>query len=183
MGGVLPLEAGKSTNRDNLDQMLPLVYDELRRLARHYLNIERPDHTLQPTALVHEAYLRMLNQHSVDWNSRSEFFASASGMMRRILLNHAEARAAEKRQGMLNKASLDEALNAVEASTQMDLRIFDQALTRLEQRDPRQAHLVELKIYCGLTFSEASVVMGVSEATLKRDWSVARLFLKREMGI
>jgi RNA polymerase sigma-70 factor (ECF subfamily) len=84
---------------------------------------------------------------------------------------------------MLNKASLDEALNAVEASTQMDLRIFDQALTRLEQRDPRQAHLVELKIYCGLTFPEASVVMGVSEATLKRDWSVARLFLKREMGI
>jgi RNA polymerase sigma factor (TIGR02999 family) len=158
-----------------LDRLLPLVYDELRSIAARHLGRERPDHTLQPTALVHEAYFRLIDQRQVDWRNRAQFLGIAAEMMRRILLNHARDRAALKRGGGLRKVSLTEALT--EPGPEVDLAELDQALERLAALDARKARVIELRFFGGLTNAEAAEVLDVSEATVERDWSFARAWL------
>jgi RNA polymerase sigma-70 factor (ECF subfamily) len=163
-----------------LDEMTPLLYEELRGLARYFLSAERAGHTLQPTALVHEAYLRLIGQHAVDWRNRAHFLGVAATMMRRILLNYAEARSAAKRQAHAQAVTLDEALG-VSTGSQVDLIELNQALDRLERMDPRQGRVVELRCFGGLSIEETAEVLGVSPATVKREWSTARLWLLHEM--
>ena len=164
-----------------LDEMMPLVYDELRRIARSYLRRERPDHTLQPTALVHEAYLRLVDQHAVDWKNRAQFLGVAAQMMRRILVNHANRRQAGKRGGSALTLSLDHAVNLL---VERDLSVvaLDRALTALAAIDPQQSRIVELRFFGGLTLEEVAEVVGVSLATVKREWSTARLWLRRQLS-
>ena len=162
--------------------MLPGVYDELRRLAAYYLSRERPDHTLQPTALVHEAYLRLATQNKVDWRSRAQLLALAARMMRRILINHACARNAEKRQIFSQRVELDEALQCLERQCDVDIIVLDDALNRLSSIDARQAQVVELRCFGGLSVEEVAEALELSPATVKRDWSVARLWLRRELS-
>lgn len=160
---------------------LPAVYDELRHLAANYLRRERADHTLQPTALVHESYLRLLNQKRVDWSNRLEFLSIAARMMRRILADHAVARKAEKRGGGAPKVQLDAALDFCNDRA-IDIAAVDHALRDLETMDPRQAHLVELRFFGGLTIEETAEVMAISPATVKREWMTARRWLQRELA-
>ena len=169
-------------DKQSLDQLLPAVYEELRALAAHYLQRERREHTLQPTALVHEAYMRLIDQHSVDWRNRAQFFGVAAQMMRRILKNHAEARRAEKRGGGAERVTLTSDLN-IASRADVDVLAIDQALTRLAELDKRQAEIVELRIFGGLSVAEVSEVLGVSEPTVKRDWSMAKAWLKRELAV
>jgi len=164
-----------------LDQLLPVVYDELRRLARSYLRRERPDHTLQATALVHEAYLRLIDQHSVTWQNRAHFFGIAAQMMRRILINHAESRHAAKRGGTADKLSLDEAIS-FGGEREVDLIALDDALKGLEKLDPQKSRLVELRFFGGLTIEETAEILGVSRATVERDWRTAKAWLRHEMS-
>jgi RNA polymerase sigma factor (TIGR02999 family) len=165
-----------------LEQLMPLVYDELRRLARSYLRRERPDHTLQPTALVHEAYLRLIEQHSVNWQNRAHFFGLASQMMRRILVNHALARAADKRGGPAQKLSLDEATSLTD-EREVGLIALDEALKELERLDPRQTRIVELRFFGGLSIEETAEALGLSPATVKREWTTAKLWLRRQIAV
>ena len=160
---------------------LPAVYDELRQVAARYLRRERADHTLQPTALVHESYLRLLNQRTVDWNNRLEFLSIAARMMRRILSDHATARRAEKRGGGAPKLALDAALEFCD-NREIDIREVDDALRGLEALDARQARVVELRFFGGLTIPETAQLMALSEATVKREWMTARKWLQREIG-
>ena len=171
----------RAGNRSAESRLLPLVYAELRRRARRYMRGERPDHTLQPTALVHEAYLRLAGQREVDWQSRAHFFAVAAQLMRRILVDHARARKAEKRGGGEPRVALNESLAMTEEKS-AELMALDEALTRLAERDPRQARAVELRFFGGLSEEEAAEVMGISLRTLKRDWSVARAWLFKEIN-
>ncbi|HEV8589359.1 MAG TPA: sigma-70 family RNA polymerase sigma factor [Pyrinomonadaceae bacterium] len=163
-----------------LDQLTPLVYDELRQMARTYLRRERSDHTLQATALVHEAYLRLIDQHSVSWQNRAHFFGIASQMMRRILVNHALARAAEKRGGELEKISLDQEMGLA-GPRDTDLIALDEALKELERLDPQQTRIVELRFFGGLSIEETAEVLKVSPATVKREWTTAKLWLRRQL--
>jgi RNA polymerase sigma factor (TIGR02999 family) len=163
-----------------LDQLMPLVYDELRRLARSYLRRERPDHTLQPTALVHEAYLRLIEQRSVNWQNRAHFFGIASQMMRRILVNHALARATAKRGGPATRLSLDEG-SICSGQRDVELIALDEALKALERLDPRQTRIVELRFFGGLSIEETAEALSLSPATVKREWSTARLWLRRQI--
>ena len=168
-------------DRNALDQMVPLVYDELHRLAEHYLGAEREDHTLQPTALVHEAYMRLINQRSVDWRNRAQFMGVAAGIMRRILINHARDRAAGKRAGNREQVSL----SLVEASatgSEVELTDLEDALQRLNMMDARKARVVELKFFGGLTMDEIAEVVGASRATVEREWSFARAWLFNALG-
>ena len=164
-----------------LDAMLPVVYEELRRVARGYLRSERTDHTLQPTALVHEVYMRLIDQHSVNWENRAHFFSIAAQMMRRVLLAHAETRNAQKRGGGVEKVTLSAAEDVAESTT--DLVELDAALKRLEALDARQARIVELRYFGGLDLKETAAAMSLSVATIKREWATARLFLKRELSL
>ena len=164
---------------------LPAVYGELRRLAAGYLRNERPDHTLQATALVHEAYLRLADQREMDWNNRAQVIGLAAQMMRRILVNHALARGATKRGGSAQRLPLDLALEEV-ASKENDAPLvspaaLDQALTSLEALDPRQGKIVELRFFGGLTTEEVADVLEISPATVKREWSTARRWLRRKL--
>lgn len=161
-------------------KLVPLVYDELRRLAGHYMREERVDHTLQPTALVHEAYLKLADQRRVQWAGRTHFVAVAATAMRRILLDHARRHKAEKRGGG-RKATLEDGL-AVTPDEQVDILALDEALTRLEAVDPRQARLVELRFFGGLNIEETAEALDVSPTTIKRDWRFARAWLRRELG-
>jgi RNA polymerase sigma factor (TIGR02999 family) len=163
-----------------MDQLLPLVYDELRRLANHYLAQERPDHTLQPTALVHEAYLRLVETRNRDFRSRAYFFGVASQLMRRVLVDHARKHGAAIRGGGLTKLSLDEAIGLPNGQD-LDLIALDEALNTLAAIDPRQSRMVELKFFGGLSVDEMAEVLGVSAATIKRDWVWARTWLYREI--
>jgi RNA polymerase sigma-70 factor, ECF subfamily len=172
--------AGGSKN-PTVNSALPAVYDELRQLAASYLRRERSDHTLQPTALVHESYLRLLNQKTVDWSNRLEFLSIAARMMRRILADHAIARKAEKRGGGAPKMQLDAALDFCDERA-IDVAAVDHALRDLETMDPRQARLVELRFFGGLTIDETAEVMAISPATVKREWTTARLWLQRELA-
>ena len=167
-------------NRSALDEMTPVLYEELRRLARYFLAAERPDHTLQPTALVHEAYLRLVEQHAVDWRNRAHFLGVAAGMMRRILINHAEAHRAEKRGGGAERLALEDALG-VFAMPRVDVLELHRSLERLTLLDAQQGRVVELRYFGGLSIEETAEVLGVSAATVKREWSTARLWLVRQM--
>jgi RNA polymerase sigma factor (TIGR02999 family) len=159
-----------------LESLLPLVYAELRRLAASYLRRERPGHTLQPTALVHEAYLRLIDQTQVQWQNRAHFFGVAAQMMRRILVDHARGQQAEKRGGDVTKLSLDENID-VSGERAADLVALDEALDRLAALDPQKSRVVELRFFGGLSVEEAAEVLGVSAPTVKRQWRMAKAWL------
>ena len=163
-----------------LDELMPLVYDELRRLARGYLGRERRAFTLQPTALVNEAYLRLLKDRKQDWRTRAQVIGIAAMSMRQILIEAARARAAQKRGGELARVTLDEGLVADESRT-VDVLAVDDALHRLAAIDAQQARLVELRFFGGLTVEESAAALGISPATVKRHWAVARAWLQREI--
>ncbi len=163
-------------NADVVETLLPVVYDELKKLAAGYLRRERVDHTLQPTALVHEAYLKLIDQRSVSWQNRAHFFGIAAQLMRRILIDHAKSRNAGKRGRDFRKLSLNEDIDkAFELSTEL-IRL-DEALRDLARIDPQKAKLVELRYFGGLTFEEAAEVLRISTITAKRHWRVARAML------
>jgi RNA polymerase sigma-70 factor (ECF subfamily) len=163
-----------------LDRLMPLVYGELRRLARQRLRRERPDHTLQPTALVHEAYLRLVDQRRATWQNRAQFFGVAAQLMRRILVDHARRHQAAKRGRGTLKVSWDDAIVPAEERAE-ELVALDDALSRLAQMDPRQGRVVELRVFSGLTVEETAQVLGVSPATVKREWTTAKAWLSREI--
>ena len=168
-------------DRAALDRLMPLVYGELRRLARSYLRRERPDHTLQATALVHEAYMRLVDQHSVSWQNRAHFFGIASQMMRRILVNHALARETAKRGGDAERLPLESAI-VVDTKREINLIALDDALKELEMADARQGRIVELRFFGGLSIEETAEVLKLSPATIKREWSTAKLWLRRQIA-
>jgi RNA polymerase sigma factor (TIGR02999 family) len=164
-----------------LDELMPAVYDELRRLAQSYLSRERPGHTLQTTALVHEAYLRLVDQRSVNWQNRAQFFGIAAQMMRRILINHAKDRRAKKREGYASRVSLDDAVSFFE-ERELDLMELDEALNSLAVLDPQQTQIVELRFFGGLTIEEVAEFLNMSPATIKREWDSAKLWLRRQLS-
>ena len=164
-----------------VDALLPVVYEELRRLAAAYLRRERPGQTLQPTALVHEAYLRLMKDRPDRWQNRAHFCAIAAHSMRQILIERARARGAQKRGGAQPRVTLDESQVAGQSAS-FDLVALDEALERLEKIDPEQARLVELRFFGGLTIEETAEAMNISPATVKRHWMVARAWLARELA-
>jgi RNA polymerase sigma factor (TIGR02999 family) len=166
------------------DELLPLVYEELRTLAEHFLSRERRDHTLQPTALVHEAYLKLVNQDRVQWQGRAHFFAVAALAMRRILINHAEKHRAHKRGGRLERITLvdgDAPARGSDLAAPVDVLALNEALLRLERLDERQCRVVELRFFGGLTVDEAAHVLGVSPRLVKLDWQMARAWLYQQL--
>jgi RNA polymerase sigma-70 factor (ECF subfamily) len=164
--------------RDAIDQLLPLVYDELRRLARHHLSGERREHTLQPTALVNEAYIRLIGQKEVDWKDRSHFFGVASRLMREILIEYARGRNRKKRGAGCTMVVLDDVAGE-SGSHDLDIIAVDEALKKLEQVDERQAKVVEMKFFGGLSINEIAEACSISPATVKREWQTAKLFLSK----
>jgi RNA polymerase sigma-70 factor, ECF subfamily len=176
------LDRWQGGDRAALDEMLPAMYSELKRLAGAYLRRERADHTLQPTALVHETYMKLVEQRQVDWRNRAQFLGVAAGAMRRVLLHHAESRNAQKRHGTLERITLDDALATIEQHGAVDFIDLNNALERLAALDPRQSRIVELRVFGGLTVEETAAVLEISVATVQRDWSVARLWLRRELS-
>jgi RNA polymerase sigma factor (TIGR02999 family) len=170
------LHAWSAGDRSACDQLVPLVYQELRRRAAARLRRERPNHTLQPTALVHEAYLRLVNQDRVAWQNRAQFFGVASEMMRRILVDHARRALMAKRSGGWIQVPLGDGAR-VEPTPDVDVLDLNDALTRLAAFDPRKSRIAELRFFGGLSLSEAAHVLGVSVATVERDWQVARAWL------
>jgi RNA polymerase sigma factor (TIGR02999 family) len=167
-------------DREALNALTPLVYNELRRLAQSYINRERANHTLQGTALVHEAYLHLIDQRQVEWRSRNHFFALAAELIRRILVDHARAKVAAKRGGRNVKLSFEDAMEPA-VNEDLDLVALDDALQLLARTDPQQSRIVELRYFAGLKIEETAEVLQISPATVKRDWTVAKAFLKREM--
>jgi RNA polymerase sigma factor (TIGR02999 family) len=178
-------------------QLSALMYEELRELAQRHLRRERSNHTMQKTALVNEAFMRLVGQQAVDWQSRAHFIGLASKLMRRVLVDYARARLADKRGGGVGVLSLDEmaapepdeapdttptALQHLDAHTQEEVSAIDQALQRLEQIDPRQSQIVEMRYFGGLTVEQTAEAIGISEATVKREWTLARAWLRRELG-
>jgi RNA polymerase sigma-70 factor, ECF subfamily len=176
---VLLLELTRG-NQEAASKLMPLVYNELRRLARGYMRRERPDHTLQATALVHEAYLKLVKQRSVDWQGRSHFFGIAAQLMRRILIDHARGHLREKRGGAQEVLPLDEAL-VFSPRQSAELVRLDEALERLAKLDPRQSKIVELRFFGGLSVEESAGFLGISPKTVKRDWSMAKAWLRSEL--
>jgi RNA polymerase sigma factor (TIGR02999 family) len=169
-------------NRTALDQLLPLVYAELRRVAARQLRNERADHTLQPTALIHEVYIRLVDQRQVDWQNRAHFFGVSAQVMRRILVDHARRHGASKRGEGVRCVSIDEAKDVAAASNDIPIVALDYALDRLEKVDSALAKIVELRAFGGLTIEEAAHVLGVSPSTVKREWRTAKAWLNRELG-
>ncbi len=176
------LQAWRQGDPDAPARLMPLVYAEMRRLARDHLRRERPDHTLQPTALVHEAYLRLVRQTEVDWKGRAHFYGVAAQTMRRILIDHARARLAGKRGGPQRAVSLDENVLAASDDRAAELVALDEALERLARVDPRKSRVVELRFFGGLNGAEAAACLDVSEKTVQRDWRIAKLWLYRELN-
>ena len=168
-------------NRTALTQLLPLVYAELRRVAARQLRSERADHTLRPTALVHEAYIRLVDQRQVDWRNRAHFFGVAAHVMRRILVDYARRHGADKRGQGVRCVTMDEAKD-VAAPDQIPILALDHALDRLDKVDAELTRIVELRAFGGLTIEEAAQVLGVSPSTAKRDWRTAKAWLNRELG-
>ena len=164
----------------SVETLLPQVYDELRGMAAGYLRRERPDHTLQPTALVHEVYLRLAGDKPVDWQNRAHFLGVAARIMRRVLADSAVARNALKRGGGEPRFTLDAALDFSDECV-VSIDGVDEALRTLEQMDPRQGHIVELRFFGGLTTEEIAEVLGISAATVKREWATAKLWLQRQL--
>jgi RNA polymerase sigma factor (TIGR02999 family) len=164
-----------------IDRLMPLVYDELRRLAHHYMGREAPGHTLQTSALVNEAYLRLIDQRSVQWQNRAHFFGIASQMMRRILVDHARSRNYAKRGGGAHQVSLEEAM-VVSPERAADVVALDDALTALFEIDERKSQIVELRFFGGLSIQETAEVVGVSPGTVMREWTLAKAWLHREIN-
>jgi RNA polymerase sigma factor (TIGR02999 family) len=180
-GGVTQLLlAWTRGDRAALNRLMPLVYEELRQLAGGYLVRERHDHTLQPTALVHEAFLRLVDHRSIQWQGRAHFLALAATLMRQLLIDHARKHRAEKRGGGGARVTLHEGDAVIEARS-VELIALDEALSALAAVDPRQARVIELRFFGGLTIEEAAEVLAVSPATVKLDWSLARAWLVREL--
>ena len=169
-------------DRAALDRLIPVVYAELRRQAARHLRRERAGHSLQTTSLIHEAYLRLVDQREVRWQNRAHFFAVASQLMHRILVDHARRRHRAKRGGSAARLPLEEALVIAAEKSDVDLLALDEALERLAAIDPRQSRIVELRFFSGLSIEETAEVLGVSPATVKNDWNVAKVWLRREMG-
>jgi RNA polymerase sigma factor (TIGR02999 family) len=165
-----------------LEQLMPLVYGELRRLAAAYLRRERSNHTLQSTALVHEAFMRMVSQQEVQWKNRAHFYGIAAQMIRRILVDYARSQRAEKRGAGAVKLELDEAMAVVQSAPEINLLGLNDALERLAQLDERQSRVVELRFFAGLSIEETAEVMHLSPASIKREWQTARAWLYREMS-
>ena len=168
-------------DKEALDSLVPLVYEELRRQASRYLRRERVGHTLQTTALIHEAYLRLIDQKNVHWQNRAHFFGIAAQLMRRILVDHARHKKRAKRGGSNIRVSLVEA-DAMVQGQDLDIVALDQALERLAAIDEQQSRIVELRFFSGLTVEETAEVLGISPATVKRDWSMAKAWLHREVS-
>ncbi|MDQ3801544.1 MAG: sigma-70 family RNA polymerase sigma factor [Acidobacteriota bacterium] len=168
-------------NQEVLDKLMPLVYDELRRQASRYLRRERANHTLQTTALIHEAYLKLIDQNQVEWQNRTHFFAIAAQAMRRILVDYARERNREKRGGAAENLPLEEAAFVVSEEKSVDLVALDEALTRLAEFDERQARVVELRYFSGLSIDETADILGVSNVTVRRDWNMAKAWLHRQI--
>lgn len=175
------LHAWSGGDKAALDKLIPVVYDELRRQASRYLRGERPGHTLQTTGLVNEAYLRLVDQKKVHWQNRAHFYGIAAQLMRRILVDHARAKHRAKRGGADLRVSLDEAM-MITKGRDIDLVALDEALDRLAKIDSQQSRVVELRFFSGLNVEETAEVLGISAATVKREWSVAKAWLYREIG-
>lgn len=173
------LRAWRRGDQAAFERLTPLVYDELRRRARHYLRGERPNHTLRPTALVHEVYLRLVNLDQVDWQDRTHFFVLAARQMRRILVDSARAHRYQKRGGGAVSVTFDEALAVSQRDP--DLIALDDALHLLAEKDDRKARVVELRFFGGLTNEEIAAALGISSDTVTRDWQMAKLWLRREL--
>jgi RNA polymerase sigma-70 factor (ECF subfamily) len=165
---------------ESADVLLSLVYDELRRIARQYLRKERSDHTLQPTALVHEAYLKLIDISDVSWQDRAHFFAVASNVMRHILVDHARARATDKRGGEAQRIALEDAVKLSD-ERDIDLLALDEAMKQLAGFDEQQSKIVELRFFGGLTIEETAHVLAISPATIKREWTMAKAWLFKRM--
>lgn len=174
------LEKWSKGDEKALDQLMPLVYDELHRLAEGYLRRERREHTLQPTALVNELFLKFFDQNSMSWQNRAQFFGVAARIMRRILVDHARAHHSVKRGGDRLAVSLKD-IAAFGAQPDADLLVLHDVLNQLEQLDPVQGRIVELRFFGGLTIRETAEVMNISHATVEREWRTAKAFLKREL--
>jgi RNA polymerase sigma-70 factor (ECF subfamily) len=175
------LLAWSDGHRDALDHLLPLVYRDLRRLAAGYMQGEQAGHGLQPTALVHEAYVRLVDQRQVQWRNRAHFFGVAAGMMRRILVDHARERLDEKRGGGLERVTLIADQIAAE-SKGVDVLALNESLERLAAFDPRQAQIIELRYFGGLTIDETAEVVGTSAATVVREWTIAKAWLRADLS-
>lgn len=175
------LRNAQAGDRGALDELFPIIYRELRRIASHQLSKERSDHTLQPTALVHEAYIRLIDQHSVNWQNRAHFFSIAAETMRRILVNYAVQRNAQKRGAGATRIELDEGISYHDQMRELDLVALDDALKNLEEFDATQAKIVELRFFGGLTVEETAEVLGVSDSTIKREWRMAKSWLKTKL--
>lgn len=169
-------------NQKALDRLMPLVYNELHRLASYYLRRERPDHTLQPTALVNEAYLKLIDQKHAKWQNRAQFYGVAAQLMRRILVDHARQRQASKRGGAdQQRLSITSADQLHAKQPQLDLLALHRALEELKEFDPQQERIVELKFFGGLSNEETALVMGVGHATVEREWKTARAWLRQKL--
>jgi len=175
------LDAWSRGDKAALDALMPLVHAELKRVARRQLARERPDHTIQPTALVNEAYLRLVDEHSMHWQDRAHFFAIAAGLMRFVLVDYARRRQARRRGSGRAAVTLDAALEMADSRFQNVLAI-DAALSDLAKVDERKARVVELRVFAGLTVDESAHVLGVSSITVARDWRFARSWLQRELS-
>ncbi len=168
-------------SREAFDELLPLIYEQLHKQAARYLRRERNDHTLQPTDLINEAYLKLIDQREVNWQNRAHFFAIAGQAMRRILVDHARNRHRDKRGGDDEKLPLDEALTVAIDEKDIDLIALDEALTRLEKKDQQQARIVELRYFSGLSIEETAEALNISRATAARNWAMAKAWLHREL--
>jgi RNA polymerase sigma factor (TIGR02999 family) len=180
-GITLLLQGWRNGDRKALDALLPVIYQELRRLARFQLRKERPDHTLQSAALVNEAYLRLIGLNSPQWESRTHFFAIAAQLMRQILVDYARRHVAAKRGGGACKLSLEDAV-VLSKREPVDVLLLDDALKALAKIDPRQSKVVELRFFAGLSLEEISGVLDIAPATVQRDWTAARAWLHREIS-
>jgi RNA polymerase sigma factor (TIGR02999 family) len=168
-------------DNDALEKLLPIVYAELRRIADGYLRRERSGHTLQPTALVHEAYMRLIKAQGLEWKNHEQFFGIAANLMRQILVDHARASSAAKRGGSAPNFQLEEALT-ISADSDDNLLLLDEALNKLATIDPQAARIVELRYFAGLTIEETAEVLKISPMTIKREWATARAWLHREIA-
>ena len=180
-GVTLLLKRYSNGDQEALAELIPQIYDELRRLASSYLRSERVDHTLQTTALVHEAYLRLVDQRQVEWNNRNHFFGVAAQMMRRILVDHARKHSSLKRGGSFSRISLEEAA-VFSRERPRELIAVDELLTRLASLDPQGSRIVELRFFAGLSLEETAEVTGLSTAKVRREWSAVKAWLTREIG-
>lgn len=169
-------------DEEALNRLMPVVHDELRRLARMYLRRERINHTLQPTALINEAYLKLVDQHGMHWQNRAQFFGISAQLMRRILVDYARQARADKRGGGAIAVSLTQA-NSFTQQPEIDLLEIHEALERLAAFDPQQSRVVELRFFAGLTVEESAEVIGISRATVAREWTMAKAWLHRELSI